>query len=677
MSDRMTALDVKKMAADKNGIEEDVVSRWHLVASVERGGERLKFILPDDYFPLSICTNSADSNVRFSLKWSKGTGGLSHRGADDISKSSTSDGRRSNEDQHHVGTCKPEEEMDRRFRNGDMKTLPRSNRNVSEFIVHYEPSPLKRGDPKNPNDNSEVPIRPRAGYLSGTSSGTPYLSNGGPVPSTGSQYQYGAFRVPMSISRVPGKGVLPGDRCSERKEEEEEERVVETEVNRLGNENEASKRRNTEKTGNGFEEGGDPDRKSNPVAPEVETGDRHQESSRISSLPNMDEMEARTTALERTGSSNSLPSNFRDPGRVNSTEGGGGGGGRRCLPQLQVPDAIVEERRSILSQKLERKLESFCRRKTKKKKRRGRKKNGYPGSSSGPDVRPTRPPGGEDSDDDDCMSVTSWEVAEILAEAEPMAPKDSDYEDSDNTSDDDDDHHHHVRDGGLLASDSRFRGTHSSDADTLEDGSRSSDDDKFSPIHRKEKTGSEHYRKCSGSSPPPPPPPSFVRSDPLAKPLPLSRGVPPEKKKVPSCDALGPARKVPSLCRLMSGSDFRFRISILSAKSSSAIRLPFQVFNDVIYLVPVSGGHVSSGKAGRERFVVPVIGDSSDSPGDKWECLEGSVESGDIIVEVNGKITLQETATAIVRTCLDCCNDLQLVLARRKSSRRGPRGSEN
>lgn len=515
--------------------------------------------------------------------------------------------------------------MDRRFLNGDQKTFPRSNRNVSELIVHYEPSPLKLDGPKIPKANSEAPMGPQAGYLSGTSSGTPYLSNGGPVPSTGSQYQYyGAFKVPLSVSRIPGKGVLSGDRCSERTEEE---RAVETEVNRLGNENEASKRRSTEKTGNGFEEGGDPDRKSNSVdrGPKVENGDQHRESSRISSLPNMDEMEART-GLERASSSNSLPANFRDLGGVNST-GGRGGGGRRCLPQLQVPDAIVEEKRSILSQKLERKLESFCRKKTKKKRRR--KKEGYPGSSSGPDVRPTRPPGGVDSDDDDCMSVTSWEVAEILAEAEPMAPKDSDYEDSDNTSDDDD---HHIRDGGLLLSDSRFRGTHSSDADTLEDESCSSDDDKFSPIHRKEKTRWEH-RKCTGSSPPPPPP-SFVRSDPLAKPLPLSRGVPPEKKKVPSSDALGPARKVPSLCQLLSGGDFRFRISVLSAKSSSAIRLPFQVFNDVIYLDPVSGGHVSSGKAGRERFVVPVIGDSSDDSGDKWECLEGSVESGDIIVEV-------------------------------------------
>lgn len=344
--------------------------------------------------------------------------------------------------------------------------------------------------------------------------------------------------------------------------------------------------------------------------------------------------------VSQAASSSSLPC-------ISTTEGGLAGAGRRCLPQLCIPEEIVEEKRNLLSKRLEKKLQSADRKKKKKKRGSKRTDANRPnvagalhspnGRIDGSMERPRRVSGGDDDDSDDCQSVTSWEVAEILASADPMAPQDSDYEDSPPSTDDDD------KGTSVLKS---CRVTSSpSDADTL-DGSSTESDHRgeltkdFSPIQSYARSAQNDQSKLD------------IRSHPRSenhvssvKPVPISNktlSVDPHTTlhnpiRIVKNSSKASSVNVLSLFKLLRNGTFRFRTCVLflrrdrsSAEPRRVDRLPFEVFNDVIQLNDVR--HVQKKGTAREKFTVPMIGDSTGAS--DWECLEGSIETGDIVVEV-------------------------------------------
>lgn len=360
-----------------------------------------------------------------------------------------------------------------------------------------------------------------------------------------------------------------------------------------------------------------------------------QREAKFSSLPNMDQMtEAQRcrgvaqATVSQAASSSSLP--------CITTEGGLVGAGRRCLPQLCIPEEIVEEKRNLISKRLEKKLLESAGRKKKRRKRTDKnhlKAGGASQTSNGGipgNERRRRRVSGNDSDD--CVSVTSWEVAEILASADPMAPQDSDYEDTPPSNDDD----------NVTSVFKSCRVTSSpSDADTL-DGSSAESDHKsdlakdFSPIQCYARSAQNVQSKLDcrsqlGSE-------NHVAS---VKPVAISSKTLSADLRTTLHNAIrvieNPSKassvNVLSLFKLLRNGSFRFRTSVLFRSRSSAVRrvdrLPFEVFNDVIQL---NNTRLEQKGTVREKFTVPVIGDSTGTSG--WECLEGSIETGDIVVEV-------------------------------------------
>lgn len=355
-----------------------------------------------------------------------------------------------------------------------------------------------------------------------------------------------------------------------------------------------------------------------------------QREAKFSSLPNMDQMtEAQRcrrvaqASVSQAASSSSLP--------CITTEGGLVGAGRRCLPQLCIPEEIVEEKRNLISKRLEKKLLQSA---SRKKKRRKRTKKNHLKAAGASQISNGGIPGNERrrrvsaNDSDGCVSVTSWEVAEILASADPMAPQDSDYEDTPPSTDDDN--------VTSVFKSCRVTSSSPSDADTL-DGSSTESDHKselakdFSPIQCYTHSAQNDFQSQLSSG-------NHVAS---VKPVAIS-------SKTLSADlhttlhntirvienpSKASSVNVLSLFKLLRNGTFRFRTSVLFRSRSSATRrvdrLPFEVFNDVIQLN--NARHEQKGTV-REKFTVPVIGDSTGTP--DWECLEGSIETGDIVVEV-------------------------------------------
>jgi len=377
-----------------------------------------------------------------------------------------------------------------------------------------------------------------------------------------------------------------------------------------------------------------------PVVPAGKTtsGDSDQggdqREAKFSSLPNMDQMTVAQrcragaqASVRQAASSLSLPC-------ISTAEGGLVGAGRRCLPQLCIPEEIVEEKKNLLSKRLEKRLQSAGQRK-KHRKRTLTNHLDAPGAShisnGGLDVKESKRRASGGDSDDDCASVTSWEVAEILASADPMAPQDSDYEDSPPSSDDD---------NVTSVLKSRRVPSSPSDADTL-DGSSAESDHRggelakdFSPIEchgRSEQNvqGRLDFRSrlSSENQVASAKPVAVVSSKPLSADLLTTLHNPNRILENPSKTS---SVKGLSLFKLVRNGSFRFRTAILVRSRSSAQgrvdRLPFEIFNDVIQLSDVKKG------TAREKFTVPVIGDSSDIF--DWRCLEGSFEAGDIVVEV-------------------------------------------